>query len=400
MAIYKILFICVLSISAAAADTITGKVFNQTTGQPAAGDDVVLLKAGDLTQDQAHTKTDAQGAFTFNNTDPKSAFVVRVLHQGVNYDHNVIGVNPVEIKVFDVAPTIAGLSGKIGMARIEPDKGGLMVTEAYAIANASTPPVTQAGGPNVEISLPAKAVLDWVQVLDNGNWIIRSALPVKGQDGHYAASVPFRPGNTFYKFSYHLPYKGSAAFHLKTAFPIQNFAISLSPSLALKPSQAGTFKAPGMVESFQVYQTMGPVSKDVPAFVVSNSGETVRPPAPSRPEAAAPPPAKSRRPQAAPAAAPEQATPQQSRQEFWPILILIFVLVAVGLFGLWRMRRNAVRTAIAGAGSHRQPSALDALKEELFKLENERLQGSISNEEYESAKSALTQSIYRAMERK
>ncbi len=92
--------------------------------------------------------------------------------------------------------------------------------------------------------------------------------------------------------------------------------------------------------------------------------------------------------------------PQQSRQEFWPILILIFVLVAVGLFGLWRMRRNAVRTAIAGAGPQGQPSALDALKEELFKLENERLQGSISNEEYESAKSALTQSIYRAMERK
>jgi hypothetical protein len=408
MAIYKLnrflfsfLILCFLCQSTLVlADTITGKVFNQTTGQPAAGDDVVLLKAGDLAQDQAHTKTDAQGAFTFNNTDPKSAFVVRVLHQGVNYDHNVIGVNPVEITVFDAVPTMPGLSGTIGMVRIEPDKGGLMITEAYAIANASTPPVTQAGGPNVEISLPAKAVLDWVQVLDNGNWIIRSALPVKGQDGHYAASVPFRPGNTFYKFSYHLPYQGSAAFHLRTSFPIQKFAISLSPSLALKPAQAGTFKSPGMVEGLQVYQTMEPVSKNVPAFTVSNSGETVPPPAPSRPEAAAPPPAAARRPQAAPAAAPEQPTPQQSRQEFWPILILIFVLVAVGLFGLWRMRRNTARAAMLASGLKSQPSALDALKEELFRLESERLEGSISAEEYESAKAALTQHIHRAMEQK
>lgn len=406
MAIRSFLILCFLCLSTlAVADTITGKVLNQTTTQPAAGDEVVLLKAGDLTQQQANTKTDIQGVFTFNDIDTKGVYVVRVLHQGVNYDRNVVGVNPLEIKVFDAVPKIAGLSGNIGMAQIEPDKTGLKVTEAYAITNASSPPVTQAGGPNVEVSLPANAVLDWLQVLDNGNWIIRSALPVRGQEGHYAASVPFRPGNTLYKFSYHLPYRGSTAFHLKLSYPIQNFAVSLPPSLTLKPARAGTFKTPGMAEGLQVYPALDPVLKEVPAFVVSDSGEKVRPPAASNiappPPTLAVPPEAARRPNASPEVTPTQTSAQQSSQEFWPILILIFVLVTVGLFGLWRIRRNAVRTATSfHPGSTAQPSVLDALKEELFKLESDRLEGSISAEEYETAKSDLTQSIHRAMERK
>src|SRR5436305_10194679 len=88
---YRLLYSTILLIcfsALAVSDSITGKVFNQTTGRPAAGDDVVLVKAGDLNQEQAHTKTDAQGVFTFNDIDAKTVYVVRVLHQGVNYDHN------------------------------------------------------------------------------------------------------------------------------------------------------------------------------------------------------------------------------------------------------------------------------------------------------------------------
>ena len=103
----------ILAIRLAAADTITGTVHNQTTGQPAAGDDVVLLKLADRMQEQeqARSKTDRQGVFTFNETDAKTVYVVRVFHQGVNYDRNVTGVNPLEVKVFDAVSKIAGLSG-------------------------------------------------------------------------------------------------------------------------------------------------------------------------------------------------------------------------------------------------------------------------------------------------
>ena len=42
---------------------------------------------------------------------------------------------------------------------------------------------------------------------------------------------------------------------------------------------------------------------------------------------------------------------------------------------------------------------LDALKEELFQLEVERRQGQISQSEYENAKSALDQTLERALKR-
>jgi hypothetical protein len=327
----------------------------------------------------------------------------------VNYDRNVTGVNPLEVKVFDVVPKIAGLSGNIGMAQIEPDKTTLKVTEMYSITNASSPPVALAGGPNVEISIPAKAVLDWLQVRDDtGNWSNRSALPVKGQSGHYVARVPFFPGDTIYKFSYHLPFHGPTTFHLQVAYPIKNFAVSLPPSMSLKPALPDAFRV-GAANGFQLYATSQPVMKDVPVFVVSTSGATPPPPATSNAmppsEVPASPPAAASRPHASPAAVPEQAPEKanaQSKQEFWPILALIIVVLAAGAYGLWRTRRKALRaaTAMPGPTGSGQVPLLDALKEELFQLEHDRLHGSISAEEYEAAKAALNQNLQRVMERK
>ena len=400
LAIRRILAILAIPIflAAASADTIRGAVRNQTTGQAAAGDVVVLVKVGEGNQEnaEAQTKTDAQGSFTFNESDAKAVYVVRVLHQGVSYDRNVTGANPLEVRVFDAVPKIAGLSGKIGVVQIEPDTETLKVTEMYSITNASSPPVTLAGGPTVAISLPAKAVLDWLQVRDEaGNWNNRSALPVKGQSGRYAASVPFRPGDTVYKLSYHLPYHGPTTFRLIPSYPIQNFAVGVRPSMSLKPSRPGTFKTPTLALGFNLYPTTDPIVKDVPLFVVSTTGGSPPPttPNPMPPAEVAPPPAAASHPQAA---APAQAQ-EQSKQEFWPILSLIILVLGAGAFGLWRMRRNAVRAATLGPKATGGLPLLDGLKEELFRLENDRLEGAISAEEYETSKAALNRSIQRAM---
>jgi hypothetical protein len=399
-----VLILCCLSAVAASAGTITGVARNQTTGQPAAGDTVVLLKLGEGHQEnaEAQTKTDAQGAFTFTESDAKAVYVVRVIHQGVSYDRNVTGANPLEVRVFDAVSKIAGLSGKIGVVQIEPEKRTLKVTEMYSITNASSPPVTLGGGPNVVISLPAAAIWDWLQVRDEtGNWSNRSALPLKGQSGHYAASVPFRPGETFYKFSYHVPYHGPTPFHIIPSYPIQNFAVGIAPSMSLKPSRPGTFKTPSPALGFNLYPTTQPVVKDVPLFVVS-TGSSSAPPPPAASnampplESAPPPAADGGRTHAGPAAVQGQ-TQGLSKQESWPILALIILVSAAGAFGLWRMRRNAVRAATLGPKATRGLPLLDALKEELFRLESDRLEGTISAEEYESAKAALNQSIQRTM---
>src|ERR1051325_6182142 len=66
------------------ATTVNGTVKNGTTDKPAAGDDVVLLQLSQGMNEQARTKTDAQGHFKFDIKDD-APHLVRVNHQGVNY---------------------------------------------------------------------------------------------------------------------------------------------------------------------------------------------------------------------------------------------------------------------------------------------------------------------------
>ena len=64
---------CALAIllltTLAAAQTLTGTVKNSTTGKPAAGDEVVLLKLGQGMEEAGRTKTDAKGQFSFKLDD-------------------------------------------------------------------------------------------------------------------------------------------------------------------------------------------------------------------------------------------------------------------------------------------------------------------------------------------
>src|SRR2546423_1278608 len=92
---------CLPAIPALAMDNISGAVRNESTGKPASGDDVVLLRLGEGMEEEARTKTDALGRFTFNVTSSKSDHVIRVLHQKVNYDQEVTATAPLELKVYD-----------------------------------------------------------------------------------------------------------------------------------------------------------------------------------------------------------------------------------------------------------------------------------------------------------
>src|SRR5262249_38061572 len=117
---FGLVLLIVLSLSrpAAAGTPFHGTVRDATTGQPAAGDNVILLRLGNGMEEEARVKADAQGAFALTGNSANAQYVVRVIHQGVNYDQTVLGSTiPVEIKVFDSVPKIQGLSGSIGIAQ-------------------------------------------------------------------------------------------------------------------------------------------------------------------------------------------------------------------------------------------------------------------------------------------
>lgn len=395
-----LLICCLYAIAATAADTaITGTARNQTTGRPAAGDNVLLLRLGDGMQEETRTTTDAQGAFAINAA-ADARYIVRVMHQGVNYDQMVIGKGPLEIKVFDAVAKVPGMNGPLGIVQVESDGNGLKVTEMYSIRNASSPPVTQSSPHNFDIVLPGGASLDSAEVKSGESiWVNVSPAPWPGKEGRYTIDFPLRPGDTLFKFRYHLRHQGPATVRIKLAYPIQRFAVVHRPSMSFKALRPGTFKAPGTANGLQLEEAVAqPVTGEVPPFVVSESGPV--PPSP----AIAPAPAVSTPPPAAvlqgkPASIPPSEGSKSPGIAIWLVIPGVAAALAFGLLIVWRMRARKTTPMTAGGGDNRRQSKLDldALKEELFHLEAQRLNGSLSTEQYDLARKALNNNIQRAM---
>jgi hypothetical protein len=303
------------TIAAVAADTVTGTVRNETTGQPAVADDVVLLRLGEGMQAETWTKTNAQGAFTLNPVFPDDQHVVRVLHQGVNYDQTVRGSAPLPMVVYDAVSKIPGLSGTIGIAQMESDGKLLKVTEMYVITNSSNPPVTQSRADNFEIDVPAIAAFESVQVRSGtGMWVKIAPVPVEGQEGKYSINFPMRPGDTLFKCVYHLPYRPPTTLHLRLPYPITNFGVMHPPSMSFKALRRDAFKSPGLAGGLRVEQAVAtPLMGDVPAFEISGLGKASEPAIISGAD--------------------------RSRNELRLMMSEVIVILAVGVLAMWRKRR-------------------------------------------------------------
>ena len=77
------------------------------------------------------------------------------------------------------------------------------------------------------------------------------------------------------------------------------------------------------------------------------------------------------------------------------------VFLAAGAVYVYTMKANepAPQKASAGKSKNRSGLLLDAMKEEVFQLEADRIQGKINGKEYETAKAALDKTLQRAMQR-
>jgi hypothetical protein len=401
---FLIVIIFLWVICAVAADTLTGTVRNQTTGKPAVGDEVVLLRLGEGMQQEARTKTDAQGAFTLKVAFPNDRHIVQVSHQGVNYDQSVNGPGPVEISVYDAVANIPELRGTIGVTQLESEGTMLKVTERYEIANTSNPPVTQSRADNFKITVPPKAVFDSVEARRGlGMWLKVTPEPVKSSSGEYTINFPIRPGRTQLNLAYHVPYTEAMTLHLRVPYPIERFGILHPSSMKFKPSRPELFQSSAMSAVLQGEVLTRPVVGDVPAFQISGVGTapqhgTEAASAPAPPTVSTPS-VNPRASQSNPPSAAERSRNEaadQSRKELGLMIAGIFVILAVGVFTLWRMNNKRVPEIVSAKPGAGKP-LLDALKEELFQLESDRLHGSISAEEYATSKQALNKSIERAM---
>jgi hypothetical protein len=261
------------STVALGANNITGAVRNQSRSEPAAGDNVILIQLDGGMQEEARAKTDAQGAFTLDVQYSDKPYLVRVFHQGVSYDQQASAGQALSIQVFDVVTQVRGIAGTIEILRTGTNGKLLHVSDMVEIKNASNPPLTQAGDRTFEVYLPPNAKIDSVLAAGPGSLgMTISAAPVPGEPGHFTVSFPLRPGSTKFAFNYDLPYRGHAAFQTRHAYPLQQLAVMIPPTMRFS-SRSSAFQILTTGNSrYQVRAAIQLQAGEGPGFDVSGTG--------------------------------------------------------------------------------------------------------------------------------
>ena len=435
-----LVFICLtLFASLASAQTLTGTVKNGTTGKPAGGDDVVLLSLGQGMEEAGRTKADAKGHFSFK-LDAQGPHLIRVIHQDVTY-HRMAppGTTSVEVEIYDVGKKIEGIEVVADIMRFQAGQGQLQVERTFAVTNNSKPPRTQMNERNLEFYVPDGAQITEAQAMTAGGQPVKSAPVPEGANAKnkYAFLFPLRPGETRFNVVYTVPYTGSVNIDPKSVYPLEHFVAIAPKSMEFSAAPGATFQIapyPGQPDAnVEVASNAG--SGQTLAFKLSGEGTLAAPTEDgetsqgggggaaaqneSRPGGGLGPPI--------------DAPDPLQKYRWWILGGFAAVLLLGGIFVASR-QQAANRAAVSkgkrlpvleededyepseapaaravrvteprpGPATPRASSSsmlLEGLKEELFHLEVERQQGRISHQEYETAKSALDQTLQRALKR-
>ena len=393
--------IAVLLFTAASfAATLTGTSTNGTTNKPAAGDEVILIKLAAGMEEVGHTKTDAAGKFSFTFADDNAPHLVRTIHQGVTYHKPAPpGTNAVDLEVYDASPKVAGVSAVADLMYIQAGKGQLGITRIFAVDNKSKPPRTQMNDANFEFFAPLGADIDGASAQTAGGQPVNVTPTPQSEKGRYAFVFPLRPGQTEFQVTFHLPYSGKATIDPQLIYPLQHFVAMMPRSIRFTPVQAGIYEdkqPPGQPEAIaEVASNPKPGQKLT--FEISGDGmlqdQNENASTSSRGQTSASADTRPGGGLGAPIEAPDPLDKYR-----WYLLGGFGAVLVAGAVYITNRSSSAHPTPPI-AGSNTSGMLLDALKEELFQLEMEHMQGQISEEEYAKAKAALDQTLSRAIKR-
>lgn len=381
----------------------------------------MLIRLQQGMQESTRTKTDSRGRFTLDVPDD-GIHLVRVTHDKANYFKPVQpGTQSIEMDVFNAAAKVKGVSEEADVMRIQtaPDGKQLKVVENFFLKNDSTPPMTQFSEKPFEFTLPDGAVVDGSAAMGPGGMAVQAAPVPLPEKGHYTFLFPIRPGETRFQVSYHVPYSGSFTFKPNPSLATDTVAIMMPKSMGFKAEASAPYSAVTDEVNAQTYVARTVAPGQPLSFTLSGAGELPRD---TQNQAAG------QQPSGADANANAQVdangNPDQSKfgggmakpldedashdpwaKYKWWILSGLGLLLAVAAAILLRKPPAAATVAYAPAASPLTPAVVpgaslqQALKEELFQLETDRLQNRISDAEYAELKRALDLILRRALSR-
>ncbi len=413
-----------LASAVAQAASITGTVTDKTTGKPAVGDPIVLVSPMTGMSEVSHSTTDARGHYSLE-APGSGPYLVRVTHQGAGY---FIAApqngGPGDIPVYDVAAKAPGVRIEADVLEVESDNGQLKVTERYFVHNTSSPPVTQWNAHSFEVNLPTEAVIDGVGAQRPNGLPTNVKMDPDGPKGHYSFNFPIQPDDgdkdTLFEIGYHLPYSsGSYTFKSQLTLPADNVAVLLPKSMSLASGAGTAFNSVPQDPSVQTFLMKSvPAGKTI-AFTVSGIGAIPREDQGASSQSAD----NGGQGQEAAAAgqpgggigAPINTPDPLSKYKWWILGSLSLLLATAAAFLLRKPALAGVAAAdaalpavpLAGAAAYqpplsaagKNPALLNALKEELFALESEKISGTLSPAEYAEVKTALETVLKRALKR-
>jgi hypothetical protein len=270
-------------------------------------------------------------------------------------------------------------------------------------------------------------------ITENGNPLKSPPVPEGGKN-RYSFLFPLRPGLTRFEVTYQLPYSGKADLDPKSIYPVEHFVVVLPKTMQFKAVASSTpFKVvnfPNQPNANVQVASNTSQGQDL-AFNISGEGtlengqqlRSQRLGAGEQSTAGDAPGAQSNNRPGGGLGPPIDAPDPLQKYRWWILSGSAAVLLIGGIYvASWqpattrafRRRKNSSagltqkqQTERSDAGilaGRRTPVAarptsklMQGIKEKLFQIEVERRQGQISQSEYEKAKSALDQSLLRAL---
>jgi hypothetical protein len=419
------IWVCCASLIASAG-TLQGTVRNGTTGQPAAGVDVILIQLQGGMQPVGNTKTDAQGHFEFTHPQIGAGpMLVRAVYRGVNYHEPVPpGKTTADIQVFEPTDKAGTFAIPARAVILQPNGSDLLVGEEYSIENKTQPPMAyfhQNG--SFVFALPDGAELSQVSAAGASGMPVVQGTIDKGK-GLEAIDFPFRPGESNVRVSYKVPYSGNETkLRIASPYAVARLAVFAPPGVTVT---GDGFAPAGQEQGFNAYMRES-VAANTP-LVVSVSGTAPMqsssqgggagggmPAGGAAGGAGSQDPSVNSRAEAGGDAATATATTIPARLDSlkWILVGGFAAIFALGFVYLLRRPQVVAATAVgtvaadayetpvpkraAKASSTSGPASaanvaaevdrevrgsLDELKDSLFRLELRRQAGSISEEDY------------------
>lgn len=434
-----LLMTAIFSAASSFAATVRGTVHNQTKDQPSKGDSVALVDVRAGMADAATATTDAQGRYSLNASGA-GPFLIRVDHQGASYFIAApADGGSGDVNVYDAAAKVEGVGIDADMLLIEASNGTLRIQERYLIRNSSNPPRTQYSNQNFAVTIPSDAILDGASATRPGGLGTVTHLVPMGAKGHYAFDVPIQPNlgekETMFEVQYHVSYNGEYTLKPQVSIPADNMVVYLPHSMQMKDSSGG-FQPSAENPGLQTYVAKHVQPGQQVKFTVSGEGSVPREQQNSGVQAmgtqtASPVPGGG-------LGIPIDTPDPLSKYRGWIIAGVCLVLIAGAGFLL---RRRGALPALAGGPAVIHPDVaaaepspkpapswipafdrlsqppspppaapaptraqgndlLQALKEELFTIEKERIDGTLSEEEYARVRAGIEGMLKRTLQKK